>query len=113
MVVISETEETIPLSMTSGQTYLYRSASDDGGSSANRATSLSGTTICSNAPIALFMGGQSAKIPSDPENHIFSQAYPTDKWEKHSMLHQHMEWSMIMCSLLRVKTIPKYAEMVM
>lgn len=82
VVVISETEETIPLSMTSGQTYLYRSASDDGGSSANRATSLSGTTICSNAPIALFMGGQSAKIPSDPENHIFSQAYPTDKWGK-------------------------------
>lgn len=82
VVVISETEETIPLSMTSGQTYLYRSASDDGGASANRATSLSGTTICSNAPIALFMGGQSAKIPSDPENHIFSQAYPTDKWGK-------------------------------
>ena len=33
--------------------------------------------------------------------------------EKHFMLHQHMEWSMIMCSLLHVKTIPKYAEMVM
>ena len=82
VVVTSTQTETITLNMRAGQTYLYRSASDDGGNSANRATSLSGTTICSDYPLAVFIGGQSAKIPSDPENHIFSQAYPTDKWGK-------------------------------
>ena len=66
-----------------GQTYLFRATEQlDGGVNIQTTTSLSGTTICSNAPFALFVGGQSAKVPSDPENHIFSQAYPTDKWGK-------------------------------
>lgn len=82
VVVTSTDTETIQLTMRAGQAYLYRSASDDGGASANRATSLAGTTICSDDPIAVFIGGQSAKVPSDPENHIFSQQYPTDKWGK-------------------------------
>lgn len=66
-----------------GQTYLFRATEQlDGGVNIQTTTSLSGTTICSSAPFALFVGGQSAKVPSDPENHIFSQAYPTDKWGK-------------------------------
>lgn len=66
-----------------GQTYLFRATEKlDGGNNIETSTSLSGTTICSDSPLAVFVGGQSAKISADPENHIFSQAYPTDKWGK-------------------------------
>lgn len=100
VVVTSTDTETIPLWMSAGQTYLYRSASDDGSTSSNRATSLSGTTICSDYPLAVFIGGQSAKVPSDPENHIFSQQYPTDKWGKtfyvtptHGMVYDYVQFT--------------------
>ena len=83
LTVLSTADETIERSMQAGQTYLYRSATEDLGGSSNRATSLAGTKICSSKPLALFVGGQSAKIPFvDPENHIFSQVYPIDKWGK-------------------------------
>lgn len=81
-VVSVDNSEVINLTMSAGQTYLYRSATNDGSNTSTRATSLSGTTICSDKPVALFVGGQHVKIPSNPDNHIFSQAYPTDKWGK-------------------------------
>ncbi len=71
------------LTLNAGETYMFRSTEKNNGNDLIKVTtSLAGSTICSNAPLALFIGGQSVKIPSDPENHIFSQAYPTDKWGK-------------------------------
>ena len=82
LVTSTDDSEVINLSMQAGQTYLYRSATTEGANTANRATSLSGTEICSNKPLALFVGGQTVSISADPENHIFSQAYSTDQWGK-------------------------------
>lgn len=81
-VIATDNSEVVELDMYAGQTYLYRSATNDGDATSTRATSLTGTTICSSKPLALFMGGQNVKIPSTPDNHIFTQAYPTDKWGK-------------------------------
>ena len=82
LVTSTDNSEVINLSMRAGQTYLYRSATTEGANTANRATSLSGTEICSDKPLALFVGGQTVSISADPENHIFSQAYSTDQWGK-------------------------------
>lgn len=62
--------------MNPGDVYLYRS------NGANY--SLSGTKICSDVPIAVFVGGQHADIPirTSNKNHIYSQAMPTDMWGK-------------------------------
>ena len=62
--------------MLQGDVYLFRS------NGAN--FSLSGTHICTQVPIAVFVGGQHADIPfmSANKNHIYSQAYPTDMWGK-------------------------------
>lgn len=62
------------ISLSKGQAYLYRSSDIMG--------SLSGTTLCSDKPFAMFQGGQSVTIPSDPLNHIFHQGYSTDVWGK-------------------------------
>ena len=67
---IDTRNEKIIVTLNAGQTYLYRSSNIMG--------SLSGTTLCSDYPFALFEGGQSVMIPSTPENHIFHQSYPTD-----------------------------------
>ncbi len=68
--------------LNAGETYLYRSAATGQGSTTGLTISLSGSHFCSSKPFALFQGGQSAKIPQEPENHIFHQAYPTDMWGK-------------------------------
>ncbi|MBQ6723940.1 MAG: IgGFc-binding protein [Paludibacteraceae bacterium] len=57
-----------------GQSYLVRSRYITG--------SLAGTALCASRPIAIFQGGQSAKITRDPENHIFHQSYSTDQLGK-------------------------------
>lgn len=67
-------DTTIVLSLSEGQAYLYRSSHIMG--------SLSGTTLCSDKPFAMFQGGQSVTIPTDPLNHIFHQGYSTDIWGK-------------------------------
>ncbi len=67
-------KETIPIYLSAGQSYLIRSSDIMG--------SLSGTTICSEQPFALFNGGQSVTIPSGGENHIFHNSYPTDLYGK-------------------------------
>lgn len=71
IIIDSVIEKQISVSLTAGQCYLYRSSNISG--------SLSGTKICSEEPFALFNGGQSGKITQEPENHLFHQAYPTDK----------------------------------
>ena len=55
------------VNLNKGQSFLIRSLFITG--------DLSGTRLCSNAPFALYQGGQSAKITQDPENHIFHQSY--------------------------------------
>ena len=74
----------IPFQQTlqSGETYLYRSAATTRDGKSGLPISLSGSHFCSEKPFALFQGGQSAKIPKEPENHIFHQAYPTAMWGK-------------------------------
>ena len=62
------------VNLNKGQSFLIRSLFITG--------DLSGTRLCSNAPFALYQGGQSAKITQDPENHIFHQSYSTDQWGK-------------------------------
>ncbi len=62
------------ITLGEGQAYLIRSSSIMG--------SLSGTTLCSDHPFALFQGGQSVMIPKAPENHIFHNGYPTDLYGK-------------------------------
>lgn len=71
---IQTIDTTIVLSLSEGQAYLYRSSHIMG--------SLSGTTLCSDKPFAMFQGGQSVTIPTDPLNHIFHQGYSTDIWGK-------------------------------
>ena len=62
--------------MQPGSAYMHRS---------NGALfSLSGTTICSDVPIAVFAGGQFAGIPNgySNENHLYSQLSPISLWGK-------------------------------
>ncbi|MGN1239693.1 MAG: IgGFc-binding protein, partial [Paludibacteraceae bacterium] len=63
--------------MSQGESFLYRSSAP--------CASLSGTKICSNAPIAVFHGGQNAEIPTyyPSNNHLYSQAFPTKLWGRH------------------------------
>ncbi|GEM_PF-4394251 len=70
----------------SGNTFFY-SASDTtnkipADTTLKAQTSLSGTQICTTQPLSLFMGGKLVKITSDPDNHLYTQAYPADKWGK-------------------------------
>ncbi len=67
----------ITLTLNEKQTYCYRPT--------DRTISLTGTTICSTEPIAVFQGGQHAQIPQnlDPASHIYHQAFSTDYWGKH------------------------------
>lgn len=71
------TRNTISLTLHAGQTYLHRSSGIE--------YSLTGTTVCTSHPIAIFCGGQHADIPrgSSNKNHIYSQLYPATMWGKH------------------------------
>lgn len=77
-----------------GMAYIYRS------STAN--ASLAGTTICSNSPIVVFHGGQHSQIHTlaNPDNHIFSQAFSTDKWGKEFII-SYLLAELKKCSLIK------------
>ena len=70
------TTTNLSFTLEEGQTYCYRPA--------DRLISLTGTTICATEPIAVFQGGQHAKIPAniDPASHIYHQVFPIDFWGK-------------------------------
>ena len=80
------TENAISITLNAGETYLHRSSGIE--------YSLTGTTVCTNHPIAIFCGGQHADIPrgSSNKNHIYSQLYPASMWGKHFVvqnIHEH------------------------
>ena len=69
-------KDTFLYDIPQGATFLYRSQGAD--------YSLSGTSICSEEPIAVFNGGQHAEVPYQytPNNHLYASAASVDKWGK-------------------------------
>ena len=67
-------DSTINLSLSAGQVYLFRSQA--------AVIDLSGSTICADAPMAVFVGGQHADIPlqTTTKNHLYSQLNPVNLW---------------------------------
>gem|GEM_PF-2756787 len=72
-----QTRQTINVTLNQGQSYCYRPQ--------NAFISLTGTTICSEEPMAVFQGGQHAAVQPDGANasHIYTQIFSTDFWGKH------------------------------
>ena len=72
----SVTNKVDTITLNQGQVYQYKPNI--------RYVSLSGTTICSEEPIALFQGGQHAKVPAGNGNasHLYNNAPPTNAWGK-------------------------------
>jgi len=69
----------INVSMKKGQAFLVQSAPPTPGISID----LSGSTICSNKPIAVFNGNEATMIPADGSysvNHTFEQCIPQTMW---------------------------------
>ena len=80
------TKKDTSIFLNKGETFLHRSSGIE--------YSLTGTTICTNYPMAVFCGGQHADIPrgSSNKNHIYSQLYPVTMWGKHFVvqnIHKH------------------------
>ena len=68
---------TIEVILNRGESYLYRTDKSN--------MSLTGTTICSTEPIAIFQGGQIAAVPkgsAGTNSHLYTQSMPTDAWGK-------------------------------
>ena len=66
---------TYKVSLDKGQTYCVMSATSN--------AELSGTTLKSNKPIAVFQGNSAANVPRDQttsNDYCMEQAYPTDRW---------------------------------
>lgn len=68
----------IDITLNAGQVYLVQSKSKEQGG-ASGLIDLSGSTVCSDKPIAVFCGNESAKIPNIAAysaNHVFEQVLP-------------------------------------
>lgn len=71
------------VSLNKGQAYLIASKQHEGDTDFNE--DLSGSTICSDKPIAVFNGNQQTSFPIDEartRDHVIEQALPTDYWGK-------------------------------
>ncbi|MBR1632123.1 MAG: IgGFc-binding protein, partial [Paludibacteraceae bacterium] len=73
--------------LSRGQAYLYRSST--------YLASLSGTSICANQPVAVFTGGQEARVPEsyEPSNFMHAQVMPTDNWGRCFIVPQRQDMS--------------------
>lgn len=73
-------QQQITLTLQRGETYLYKAQGEA------TVTSISGTSICADFPIAVYQGGENSAIPQDntrgPFSHIYTQTPPTDSWGK-------------------------------
>ena len=70
----------LSVSLNKGQSYLVQSANSTSGTDR---FDLSGSTICSNKPIAVFNGNEATMIPDDGSysvNHTFEQCIPQTMW---------------------------------
>jgi len=73
-------QQQITLTLQRGETYLYKAQGEA------TITSISGTSICADFPIAVYQGGENSAIPQNntrgPFSHIYTQVPPTDSWGK-------------------------------